>query len=152
MSDNITLERSVDADLLTRVGIALTLRLRHTLHAVHIHVDQGTVTLRGLVPSFYDRQLAIEVTRRVAGVQRVLDELTVAGQSREDTGRRIYDLRESAVASAPDGAGTEPAPRSSSSSVVRQLRHTRGWRSLFSNAATVLRSLFLATLAVPLQL
>lgn len=69
--------RASDADLLTRVGIALMLRFQHALRSVEPHVAESEVTLRGELPNFYQRQLAIEVVRRVAGVRRVHDQLTV---------------------------------------------------------------------------
>lgn len=143
MSENTITDRSGDADLLTRVGIALTLRLRHTLHAVHIHVENGTVTLRGMVPTFYDRQLAIEVTRRVAGVRRVLDEIAVTG-SEETTGKRAPVVRNTAATNAVRGAGTESARRSAAAAASYRPQAVQGWKSLFTNAATVLRGFFLA--------
>ena len=39
--------------------------------------EDGTVTLRGELPTFFLRQLAIERTRRVAGVRRMVDEIEV---------------------------------------------------------------------------
>ncbi|MDZ4659795.1 MAG: BON domain-containing protein [Bythopirellula sp.] len=148
MSETNSNQRSADADLLTRVGIALTLRLRHTLHAVHIHVDKGTVTLRGMVPTFYDRQLAIEVTRRVAGVRRVLDELTVASQHGsqidETKARRAENPRSLEATNAVRGAGTESARRSLASASSQRPQPAQSWRNLFANAATVLRGLFLS--------
>jgi hypothetical protein len=152
--------RSVDADLLTRVGIALTMRLSHTLHAVHIHVDNGVVTLRGLVPTFYDRQLAIEVTRRVAGVLKVRDELSVAAPSGgfdkawTPQSSNGHQPRSSQAANASPGAGTEATKRSLASAVdgprveLKGLPAERGWRGLFSNAATVLRGLFLGLMVI----
>jgi hypothetical protein len=148
--------RSVDADLLTRVGIALTMRLSHTLHAIHIQVDNGVVILRGLVPSFYDRQLAIEVTRRVAGVLKVRDELSVATPSGgfdkawTPQSSNVRQPRSSQATNASPGAGTDSGKRSLASAVegprneLKGLPLERGWRGLFSNAATVLRGLFLA--------
>lgn len=131
-----------DGDLLTRVGIALTLRLRHTSHAVHISVDRGTVTLRGSFPTFYDRQLAIEVTRRVAGVLRVVDELTVAPYR---DGQRVSSLstRRAASTTALRGAGTEAARRAPVASTPRPANEGHRFKSLFTNAATVLRGFFL---------
>lgn len=136
MSENYINDLSADADLLTRVGIALTLRLRHTLHAVHIQVDKGTVTLRGMVPTFYDRQLAIEVTRRVAGVYRVFDEITVAGSNDGTKGRHIESAHARAATNTVRGAGTETARRSSAAAVARRPKPVRSWRSLLTNAAT----------------
>lgn len=134
---------SYDADLLTRVGIALTLRLQHTLHAVHLHVSGGTVTLRGIVPSFYDRQLAIEVTRRVAGVLKVQDELFVGDWKSASQERRANHARRQEPANASNGAGAEP--RRPSVPLIRDNRPQPGWRAWFANPAAVLRG-FLASL------
>jgi hypothetical protein len=116
------------------------------LHAVHIQVDGGTVTLRGIVPSFYDRQLAIEVTRRVAGVLKVRDELTVADQ-KTGTTERVHSACRQEPANATDGARIETA-KCSSVSLFRRTRPAERWRALFANAATVLRSLFLTLVVV----
>lgn len=134
MSENISNNRLADADLLTRVGIALTLRLNHTLHGVHAQVDNGAVTLRGSVGSFYDRQLAFEVTRRVAGVLRVKDELTVVDQK--------GTVRSKETVNSSNGVGTEATTHSSA--LTRRPQSAQGWKSLFANAATVVRGLFLA--------
>jgi osmotically-inducible protein OsmY len=40
--------------------------------------DDGTVTLRGQVRSFYEKQLCHHTCRRVAGVLRLVDEIEVA--------------------------------------------------------------------------
>jgi BON domain len=66
---------AADADLLTRVGIALTLQFRSSLRSVHAVVVDGEVTLSGILPSFHDRQLAIALVRHIAGVRRVHDRL-----------------------------------------------------------------------------
>lgn len=135
--------RSVDADLLTRVGIALTMRLSHTSHAVHIQVDNGVVSLRGLVPTLYDRQLAIEVTRRVAGVLKVRDELSVTTPNGGFDKAWSPQSRNPQATNVLPGAGTESGKRSSAAASDASYP-ANNWRGLFSNAATVLRGLFLA--------
>jgi hypothetical protein len=45
---------------------------------LEIEADQGVVTLRGVVRSFYQKQLCTHCCQRVAGVIRVRDELEVA--------------------------------------------------------------------------
>ena len=70
-------DQAADADLLTRVGIALTLRFHLALRAVEPRVARGEVTLRGELPTDALRRQAYEITRRVAGVRRVRNELTV---------------------------------------------------------------------------
>ncbi len=148
MSEDIPNNRTADADLLTRVGIALTLKLRHTRHGVVVHVDRAAVTLRGMVPTFYDRQLAIEVTRRVAGVLRVRDELTVirgTNPAAEDSHVNSFPTRE--IAGVANGAGTEnPVVRLTASAGIPQPRQSRGWRTFAVSAATMVRGLFLALL------
>jgi hypothetical protein len=66
-----------------RIGIALSLRHWHSFRQIRFEVLGGVATLRGEVPSFYERQVAVETIRRVAGVRRIHDELAVAaaGQS-----------------------------------------------------------------------
>lgn len=70
-----------DANLLQRLGIALSTRRRAGWHLVHFSVHNGEVKLAGVVPSFYDRQLIANLVRHVAGVLRVRDELAVGEPS-----------------------------------------------------------------------
>lgn len=53
---------------------------RVPLAAQNIHVDtvQGTVTLSGHVRSYYHKQLWLNATQRVVGVERVVDKIEVA--------------------------------------------------------------------------
>ena len=46
---------------------------------LHVEVDGDTVVVRGQVQTFYERQLAVEFSRRVAGVIRVADWIEVRG-------------------------------------------------------------------------
>jgi hypothetical protein len=69
---------SADADLVKRIGIAFTTRPRISWHEIHVFSSDGIVTLRGEVPSVYDRQLVVALTRHVAGVFGIEDQLTVA--------------------------------------------------------------------------
>ncbi len=71
----------LDADLNIRVGIALTFHRRESMRKLHHVVQDGTVTLVGHTNSIYERQLAIESIRRVAGVFRVIDRIEVPGTS-----------------------------------------------------------------------
>jgi hypothetical protein len=48
---------------------------------VHFNVHDGVVQLAGIVRSFTDRQLIIAVTRHVAGVLRVDDQIIVEESS-----------------------------------------------------------------------
>jgi osmotically-inducible protein OsmY len=45
---------------------------------IDVCADQGVVVLQGEVQSFYEKQLAQEVVRRIDGVQRVENEIEVA--------------------------------------------------------------------------
>ena len=76
---NASLLASADHDneLQRRVRDYLAAQSRPALRAVQIHVTNGTVTLRGHVHSFYEKQLSIHLAARVAGVRRLQDELTV---------------------------------------------------------------------------
>lgn len=68
---------SADLDLISRVGIALTNRRRLAWRVIRVIANCGVVTLQGIVPSYYDRQVIVSVTQHVAGVRRVDDELTI---------------------------------------------------------------------------
>jgi len=48
------------------------------LRRIQVEVDNGTVTLRGKVETFYQRQRWINCCRRVAGVIRLIGEIEVA--------------------------------------------------------------------------
>jgi osmotically-inducible protein OsmY len=50
------------------------------LRRIAIEVRRGTVTLRGEVASFYERQTAVARTVSIKGVSRVVDMLRVRGQ------------------------------------------------------------------------
>ena len=68
---------SHDDDLALRVRLFLSGRHRPALRNLEVTVRGGMVLLRGRVATFHHKQLAIEFTRRVAGVLRILDELVV---------------------------------------------------------------------------
>jgi len=46
-------------------------------HTVRIEMRPGRVVLRGVVPSFYQKQIAQEVVRSVEGVERIDNQLQV---------------------------------------------------------------------------
>lgn len=150
MSQVLSPSETGDADLFTRVGIALTLRLKHTPHAVHVGVDRGTVTLRGAVPTFYDRQLAIEVTRRVAGVMRVVDKLTVP-QTRGGPKTNSSNSPRQTSTAALHGAETEAAKRASDLPARIPVGRSLRFGLLLAETTMVLRGMFLAiALVLPL--
>jgi hypothetical protein len=75
-----------DQELAKRVSIALAIRQRAGSREITVQVESGIVTLRGNVPSFFDRQLAFETARRVAGVHQVHVELVVVdGTERKES-------------------------------------------------------------------
>ena len=65
-------------DLKRRVSNFLAQQGVHSVHRLNIEVNGGSVTLHGLVSSFYERQLCISCCQRTAGVARLIDNLTVA--------------------------------------------------------------------------
>jgi prepilin-type N-terminal cleavage/methylation domain-containing protein/prepilin-type processing-associated H-X9-DG protein len=75
-----------DAELARRIRIAFTSRPRISRHEIHVTTLNGIVTLRGEVPTLYDRQLVLAITQHVAGVFGIDDELIVTELTH---GRRI---------------------------------------------------------------
>lgn len=67
-----------DRDLQRRVVSFLHDRHVPGLRHLDVEVQDGTVVLRGRVNSFYEKQLCQNCCRRVAGVLRLVDEVTVA--------------------------------------------------------------------------
>jgi osmotically-inducible protein OsmY len=45
---------------------------------LQVDVQEGTVTLRGRVASFYEKQVAIHSCQRVAGVHKLIDAVDVS--------------------------------------------------------------------------
>lgn len=70
-----------DRDLERRVLNFLVGRRHPSLRNVEVEAHNGVVTLRGLVPSFYEKQLCQDCCRRVAGVVDFVDAIDVAYQS-----------------------------------------------------------------------
>lgn len=70
------------ASRLLQERVALNLQNRQLTFGgrVKIEVKLGSVTLSGSVPTSYQRQLIYAATRHVAGVRKVIDQLTVDGQ------------------------------------------------------------------------
>jgi osmotically-inducible protein OsmY len=66
-------------DLRRRVKLFLDNSNLPGLRHITINVDGGHVVLSGQVQTFYERQLAGEFSRRVAGVLQVSDQLEVRG-------------------------------------------------------------------------
>ena len=68
---------SADLDIERRVALFLDQRRLSCGTRLSISARRGVVTLRGMVPTFHQRQLIIEFTRHVAGAVQVIDELEV---------------------------------------------------------------------------
>ncbi len=60
-----------------RITILLSQRGVSSLRRLNIEVQDGTVTLRGNVESFDERQLCVSCCRHVPGVFRLVDEINV---------------------------------------------------------------------------
>ncbi|NUQ64331.1 MAG: BON domain-containing protein [Pirellulales bacterium] len=66
-----------DRDLERRVANYLVGRQVPSLRQIEVEADRGTVTLRGSVYSFHQKQLCLNCCRRVAGVLELIDEVEV---------------------------------------------------------------------------
>lgn len=84
---NFDLQTSGDADLKRRVTTFLAERHRPALRHIEVQAEQGTVTLRGKVETFHEKQLSAQLARRVAGVVRLVDEVIV-GSNAHDSKRK----------------------------------------------------------------
>ncbi len=72
-----TISAEADRDLERRVVNYLAGRHVPGLRHLEVEARNGTVTLRGRVYSFYEKQLCQESCRRVAGVVRYVDAVDV---------------------------------------------------------------------------
>lgn len=79
--------QAVDRDLERRVIGFLARSHMPGLRHVEVEACNGTVTLRGQVATFYEKQLGHDCCRRVAGVVKLIDAIDV-----------VYDMQPSAVA------------------------------------------------------
>jgi hypothetical protein len=68
----------VDQDLKRRVALFLAGRHVASLRRLEVEARGGTVTVRGRVGSFYEKQLSQQCCRRVAGVIEFIDEVEVS--------------------------------------------------------------------------
>jgi osmotically-inducible protein OsmY len=83
-----------DSDLARRVATFLATQHRPGLRLLEVEARAGVVTLRGQVSTFYEKQLSAQLTRRVAGVLRLVDEvivqLSLAENGRMPAGRTSH--------------------------------------------------------------
>jgi osmotically-inducible protein OsmY len=66
-----------DSELARRVTTFLSTRHHPGLRHLEVEARGGVVTLRGRVSTFYEKQLSAQLTRRVAGVVRLVDNVIV---------------------------------------------------------------------------
>lgn len=74
-------QRAADSDLLTRVGIALTLKSPEHARNLHVEIDHGIVILRGQVPTKSDRRVVEVIVGHLAGVRQLDNQVRVSGRS-----------------------------------------------------------------------
>ena len=67
-----------DARIAHNVSSAVRDRIGRKGELLEISADKGLVTLRGVVTSFYEKQLSLHVAKRVSGVSGLRDELVVS--------------------------------------------------------------------------
>ncbi|MBW3595927.1 MAG: BON domain-containing protein [Planctomycetes bacterium] len=72
------LTRDHDQDLKRRIVNFLHQRHVPSLRGINVLVRDGVVTMRGVVDSFYHKQLCLNCCQRVAGVVQLNDEIEVA--------------------------------------------------------------------------
>ena len=77
-----------DQELERRIVATLVARNFPGLRRLRVSVDRGEVTIAGRVRSFYEKQLAQHVARRVAGVIRLVDAIQVVDPPRPSLGSR----------------------------------------------------------------
>jgi BON domain len=72
---------SADADIERRVLAYLASRDRLSFRRLSVESRDGIVTLTGQLGTYYEKQVAQETVRRVAGVLRVIDEVQVGSRT-----------------------------------------------------------------------
>jgi osmotically-inducible protein OsmY len=72
------LEPSDNERLVTRVRKSAVARIPLAAQNVRVDAAEGMVILSGRVRSYYHKQLWLNATKRVAGVERVIDKIEVA--------------------------------------------------------------------------
>ena len=78
MSNKITLkQQAAPADVARHIQDALTRQVERETRRMDIQVHAGTVTLRGTVHSWHERDAAVAAAWAAPGVSRVVNELTI---------------------------------------------------------------------------
>jgi osmotically-inducible protein OsmY len=75
-----------DEDLRFRVNRFLRSRHFPGFDDLEVAVDSGSVTLTGLLRSYYEKQVALSSCQRVAGVVTLVDRISVANRRRQLVG------------------------------------------------------------------
>jgi osmotically-inducible protein OsmY len=96
-----------DAALARRVRTFLVNRHIPALRHLRVSADRGVITISGRVSTFYEKQLSHASARRVAGVQRVLDQVRVVPGLRTNP----FARRGWAYNVSPDATGVTRTPR-----------------------------------------
>ena len=78
VTSSLRMDESSDRDLERRVVNYLAGRHLPGLRHLDVQACGGTVTVRGTVNSFYEKQLSQQCCRRVAGVVKLIDAVHVA--------------------------------------------------------------------------
>ena len=73
-----------DDDLRQRVSSSLRSRHFPAFRSLQVAVQNGAVTISGNVCSFYEKQVALDTCRRVAGVLSMIDRIVVSPVSEDD--------------------------------------------------------------------
>lgn len=71
-----------DQELQFRVQSFLKSRHFPTFEELNVEVDGGQVTLSGALSTYYEKQVAINSCRRVAGVLALIDDIVIAARER----------------------------------------------------------------------
>jgi osmotically-inducible protein OsmY len=79
-ADSPRCTHAADAELAGAVQLSLYAS-RADYRQVNVGADGGTVSLSGSVRTYFLRQLAVAIARRVTGVRRVVDDLVVDRQT-----------------------------------------------------------------------
>lgn len=66
-----------EIELARRVKLFLASQPRPALRYLRVTARGGSVSLQGVVTTYYERQLALQCSRRVAGVRELIDEIQV---------------------------------------------------------------------------
>jgi osmotically-inducible protein OsmY len=69
---------TTDCLLANRIAAQLAETNRASLKRLSVDVQAGEVTLRGSVGSFYEKQVAIQACRMLAGIRRLIDAVEVS--------------------------------------------------------------------------